>query len=134
MMNLFQEKEVEEKLQGLATIIAPLYQKFAPESYLNQTAFEDDSIECRLGYKPGRPWTGVTACADFCAHAHKDLHNMNNGCTVVATLTKHRGFAKPDDEQLHVLPLYILDPTDENGTYDSYHQKVQSGALEVLKK
>ncbi|KAK8729462.1 hypothetical protein OTU49_008479 [Cherax quadricarinatus] len=59
---------------------------------------------------------------------------MNNGCTVVATLTKHRGFSKPDDEQLHVLPLYIIDPVDEAGSYTSYHRKVQSGALEVLAK
>lgn len=59
---------------------------------------------------------------------------MNNGCTVVATLTKHRGFSKPDDEQLHVLPLYVIDSTDEAGTYEGYHRKIQSGALEVLTK
>nr|AKK75092.1 tet methylcytosine dioxygenase [Procambarus virginalis] len=129
-----EESEIEHKLQSLATILAPVYKQYAPQAYRNQTAFESESLECRLGYSSGRPWAGVTACADFCAHAHKDNHNMNNGCTVVATLTKHRGFVKPDDEQLHVLPLYIIDPTDESGSYDSYHHKVQSGALEVLTK
>ncbi|KAK7021401.1 hypothetical protein SK128_014713 [Halocaridina rubra] len=129
-----EERDVEHKLQSLATIIAPLYKRMAPNAYTNHTALEEESLECRLGYEKGRPWTGVTACADFCAHAHKDNHNMNNGCTVVATLTKHRGYAKPDDEQLHVLPLYVLDPTDEKGTYEGYHRKIQSGALEVLSK
>ncbi|KAG7174618.1 methylcytosine dioxygenase TET2-like, partial [Homarus americanus] len=127
-----EESEIEHKLQSLATILAPVYKQYAPEAYKNQTAFENDSLECRLGYNGGRPWAGVTACADFCAHAHKDNHNMNNGCTVVATLTKHRGFSRPDDEQLHVLPLYIIDPTDETGSYEDYHRKVQSGALQVL--
>ena len=62
---------MEDKLQGLATLLAPLYQRMAPVSYGNQTAFEGDSLECRLGYKTGRPWTGVTACMDFCSHSHK---------------------------------------------------------------
>ena len=111
-----------------------MYKRIASESYENQIGLEEDSLECRLGNNPGRPWTGVTACLDFCAHAHKDKQNMNNGSTVVATLTKHRGFQKPDDEQLHVLPLYVLDPTDEDGAMIKYKEKVDSGALEVLTK
>lgn len=78
-----EEIEVETKLQSLATDLSPLYSLIAPQSYKNQTEFEHLGLECRLGNKPGKPWTGVTACLDFCAHAHKDAHNMNNGCTVV---------------------------------------------------
>ncbi|KAH6944493.1 hypothetical protein HPB50_003377 [Hyalomma asiaticum] len=129
-----EEQELEEKLQQLATDMAPLYARVAPESYKNQTEFESEGISCRLGLKPGRPFSGVTACVDFCAHAHKDLHNMNNGCTVVVTLTKYRGFEKGDDEQLHVLPLYVLDATDEYGKKDGFYEKVKTGSLEVLTK
>ncbi|CAN7993722.1 unnamed protein product [Ixodes hexagonus] len=129
-----QEQELEDKMQMLATEMAPLYAQVAPESYKNQIEFENEGISCRLGLKQGRPFSGVTACVDFCAHAHKDLHNMNNGCTVVVTLTRHRGFDKGDDEQLHVLPLYILDATDEQGGKEGFHEKIKNGSLEVLSK
>ena len=52
----------------------------------------------------------------------------------VVTLTKHRGWSKPEDEQLHVLPLYIMDNTDEHGSVDGQMKKVQAGALEILHK
>lgn len=48
--------------------------------------FESVASSCRLGYKPGRPWSGVTAVVDFCTHSHKDFNNMNNGCTTVSFL------------------------------------------------
>jgi hypothetical protein len=50
----------------------------------------------------------------------------------VVTLTKHRGFEKPEDEQLHVLPMCVLDYTDEDGGNDLTNERIRSGAIEVL--
>ncbi|XP_034238959.1 DNA N6-methyl adenine demethylase isoform X2 [Thrips palmi] len=129
-----EEQEVEERMHSLASLVSPLYQSLAPEAFQNQTQFEREASECRLGFKTGRPFSGVTACIDFCAHSHRDLHNMNNGCTVVVSLTKHRSLSKPDDEQLHVLPLYIMDDSDEYGSKEDQAAKEKSGAIETLSK
>jgi len=51
----------------------------------------------------------------------------------VLTLTKHRGHRRPDDEQLHVLPLCILDSTDEFGSAEGQRSKVAAGSIECLR-
>jgi len=51
----------------------------------------------------------------------------------VVTLTKHRGHGRPDDEQLHVLPLCILDSTDEFGNAEGQRSKVTAGSIECLR-
>uniref|UniRef100_A0A1A9UGC8 Methylcytosine dioxygenase TET n=1 Tax=Glossina austeni TaxID=7395 RepID=A0A1A9UGC8_GLOAU len=131
-----EEPAIEEHMNVLATVLAPLFKQICPRSYVNQTRYEKEAQDCRLGLKDGKPFSGVTACLDFCAHSHRDLHNMQDGCTVQVALLKatNRDSNKPDDEQLHVLPLYTMDTTDEFESMEGQREKHRLGAVQVLDK
>ena len=80
----FQEPGLEDHFHNLADEITPLYERLVPHAYQNMTAYEEVASACRVGRNPGKPFSGITAVMDFCAHAHKDKHNMHAGLTAVS--------------------------------------------------
>jgi hypothetical protein len=62
--------------------------------------------------------------------------NSNFVCQIVTlTAPEARRFGvRPEDEQLHVLPLYSPGDTDEHGSTRAQLDKVEQGSLEVLFK
>lgn len=132
-----EEAEIENQMNHLATLLSPLFFAMAPKAYENQCKYENDAADCRLGLKPGKPFSGVTTCLDFCAHSHRDLHNMQDGCTVQVGLLKqppNGSHNLAEDEQLHVLPLYVMDSTDEFESESAQKEKHMTGAVQALDK
>ena len=68
---------------------------------------------------------------DFCAHAHKDTNNMMGGATAVVTLLRpeDRDGVETEDQQFHVLPLYVPDCSEED-----LNDNVSKGGLVCLDK
>ena len=58
-------------------VVSPLCARVTPEAYQNMVCHEADASDCQLGHLPGKPFSGVTAVCDFCAHSHKDINNMS---------------------------------------------------------
>lgn len=90
-----------------------------------QTAFEKEAQHCRLGNEEGRPFSGVTACVDFCAHSHKDFHNMHNGSTVVSGRYSNQLLGKTatpnspnvqniNKENHHVYEIWMIGSSDSS--------------------
>ena len=67
-----EERELAELLGDMATHLSPVYKRLAPESHANQVAFENMAPACRIGEEgeEGRPFSGVSAVIDYCAHSH----------------------------------------------------------------
>ena len=127
-----EESDLENICTQLVDALTPIYSRLAPDSHNNMCLFEEVAADCRIGTRGsvGLPFSGITCVCDFCAHSHKDSNNMIGGSTAVVTLLRpeYRDLgARIDDEQFHVLPLYVPD-----GTSAETEVMVAKGGLEIL--
>lgn len=53
-----EEAEIEERMNYLATMLAPLYERATPKAYENQCKYEHEAPDCRLGFHNGKPFSG----------------------------------------------------------------------------
>jgi len=126
------EDDLEQALEDVTDQVAAWHEMMSPDSFRNMTLFEEVADACRVGRNKGqRPYSGVTTVVDFCAHSHRDSNNMVAGTTGIVTLTRpeNRKLGKQEDEQFHVLPLYVPDMSKKE-----IDDRVASGQLEVLQK
>ena len=79
-----QEAGLEAQMNTLADDMSFLLETLAPSAFKNLTVFSEAAGSCRIGSRSGsNPFSGVTGVVDFCAHGHRDRHNINGGCTMV---------------------------------------------------
>jgi len=125
------EGDLAKICEEMTAQVTPIYYNLAPDSCNNMCLFSDVAADCRIGTGDRRPFSGITCVCDFCAHAHKDTNNMVGGATAVVTLLRpeDRHNLQKDDEQFHVLPLYVPDCSASE-----LEKKVESGGIEVLNK
>lgn len=53
-----EEAEIEERMNYLASMLAPLYERATPKAYENQCKYEQEAPDCRLGFHNGKPFSG----------------------------------------------------------------------------
>ena len=84
------EKNVEKTLNSMELNVRNLFQNLAPKAYENMTSQSIEAQDCRIGNGKieDKPFSGVSAVTDFCAHSHKDDRNMPGGVTAVVTLLR----------------------------------------------
>ena len=86
------EKSLESTFDVMADEVGSLFKNVVPHAFDNMTCRGGQAGACRIGdaEKLGdeRPFSGVTAVSDFCAHAHRDVNNVAGGITAVVTLCR----------------------------------------------
>lgn len=122
-------------INDLASIIGPIYKVMAPDAYQNHLRGDPiNDNDCRIGWGSEKPFSGVTACLDFCSHNHRDTNNMTGGATVILTLKKplsgqvslSNGCTNINNDQYHILPGYSLVKTEG--------LEYEDGSIQVLNK
>ena len=76
------EYHLENTVNNMADQVGSLFERVVPQAFKNMTCRGGLAKECRIGdsRKSGdeRPFSGVTAVSDFCAHAHRGLFTFFN--------------------------------------------------------
>ncbi|XP_053213546.1 methylcytosine dioxygenase TET2-like [Panonychus citri] len=122
LTNQSEESELEYQLNKMASHVGQICKSLIPEAFksLTKSTKGDDlssssssSSSCRIGLDPDKPFSSVTACLDFVAHNHRDIHNVPNDITVIVNLIRNPvdqyQWSSTRETQYHVLPCYLVD-------------------------
>ena len=125
------EGDLAKICENITDQVTPIHYNLAPDSFNNMCYSSEVAADCRIGMGDKRPYSSITCVCDFCAYAHKDTTNMVGGATAVVTLHRpeDRDSGQKDDEQFHVLPMYVPDCSATE-----LEKKVTRGGLEVMNK